>query len=67
MGFRPFVKTLADRWSLCGEVTNIGSGVLIEIEVSGQEQVDAFVAAVRANAPPVEECELPSTTGDTLK
>ena len=53
VGFRPFVKTLADRWSLCGEVTNIGSGVLIEIEVSGQEQVDAFVAAVRANAPPV--------------
>lgn len=53
MGFRPFVKTLADRLSLCGEVTNVGSGVLIEIEASGQEQVDAFVAAVRASAPAV--------------
>ena len=51
MGFRPFVKTLADRLSLRGEVSNIGSGVLIEIEASGQEQVDAFVAAVRASAP----------------
>ena len=53
VGFRPFVKTLAERMMLSGRVTNTGSGVLIEIEATGQDQVSAFVVALQSNAPPV--------------
>ena len=36
-----------------GWVTNTGSGVLIEIAASGRDQADAFVAAMRSNAPEI--------------
>lgn len=51
VGFRPFIKRLADEMRISGRVTNTGSGVRIDIESDGREQVDAFVAAMRTNAP----------------
>ena len=53
VGFRPFVKRLADGMRVSGFVTNTGSGVLIEIESDGREQADVFVAAMRSNAPEI--------------
>lgn len=56
VGFRPFIYTLASRHGLCGWVRNTSAGV--EIEVEGQaEALDAFVVAIRAEAPPLSRIE----------
>ncbi|MFN2230187.1 MAG: carbamoyltransferase HypF [Anaerolineae bacterium] len=52
VGFRPFIYNLAERLALNGWVLNDSSGV--EIEVEGMpEAIDAFVAAIREEAPPL--------------
>jgi hydrogenase maturation protein HypF len=52
VGFRPFVYGLATRLSITGWVRNTSAGV--EIEVDGTpEALDAFVHALREEAPPL--------------
>ncbi len=50
VGFRPFVHQLAAALRLDGFVRNDGHGVLIEAQGA---QLDAFVDALRAHAPPL--------------
>ena len=50
VGFRPFVHRLAGAMQLGGFVRNDADGVLIEAQGA---QLDAFVAALRAQAPPL--------------
>ena len=52
VGFRPFVFGLARRHGLGGFVLNTGAGVTIEAEGAG-DQLDAFSAALIAQAPPL--------------
>ena len=52
VGFRPFVHRLAARSGLSGFVLNDGRGVVIEVE-GDAEALDAFAAAVSAEAPPL--------------
>ena len=68
VGFRPFVKKLADRLRLPGIAFNTASGLVIEIDSNEASHVQTFVEALRAEAPPaakVERClveEIPQTT-----
>lgn len=50
VGFRPFVFHLARRLSLAGEVFNQSDSVEIEVE-GAADSLDAFVTALRAEAP----------------
>ena len=52
VGFRPFVHGLATRYGLSGFVLNDRRGVVIEVEGPAGE-LDAFAAAVAAEAPPL--------------
>jgi hydrogenase maturation protein HypF len=51
VGFRPFVHRLAGAHGLAGWVRNEGEGVRVEVE-GATPDLDAFVAALRAEAPP---------------
>jgi len=68
VGFRPFVKKLADRLNLPGIAFNTASGLVIEIDFTEASRARNFVEALRAEAPPaakVEHClveEIPQTT-----
>ena len=56
VGFRPFVYNLAHRLGLVGWVLNSSAGVRIEVE--GEAAVlDAFVRALRDEAPPLAQIE----------
>jgi hydrogenase maturation protein HypF len=56
VGFRPFVYNLAGRYQLRGEVRNTSAGV--DIAVEGDDQaVQAFVLALRSDAPPLARIE----------
>ncbi|MDP9385073.1 MAG: acylphosphatase, partial [Actinomycetota bacterium] len=50
VGFRPFVRTLADRHGLAGHVGNTGWGVEVEVE-GDPDALDAFAAALVRDAP----------------
>lgn len=52
VGFRPFVHSLAERYSLGGYVANTPDGVLIEIE-GPSAVLDAFVRDLEQLAPPL--------------
>jgi hydrogenase maturation protein HypF len=52
VGFRPFVFVLATRHRLTGLVGNDADGVFIEVE-GPADQLDAFTAALRTEAPPL--------------
>lgn len=52
VGFRPFVYRLAHEEGLSGFIGNDTDGVTIEVEGPGA-RVDAFVARLRAEAPPL--------------
>jgi hydrogenase maturation protein HypF len=56
VGFRPFIYNLAERFGLSGWVLNDSSGVEIEVE-GGPETIEAFIAAIRAEAPPLAHIE----------
>ncbi len=61
VGFRPFVYNLAARLKLNGWVRNSSAGV--DIEVDGEPEVlDAFVKALRAEAPPLARIDEFSTS-----
>lgn len=56
VGFRPFVYNLATRLKLNGWVRNTSAGV--DIEVDGEQDVlDAFVMALRDEAPPLSRID----------
>ncbi len=56
VGFRPFVYNLATRLNLNGWVRNTSAGV--DIEVDGEQDVlDAFVKALRDEAPPLSRID----------
>ena len=52
VGFRPFVYTLAKRYTLNGFVLNGGEGVRIEIE-GVEKSIDAFLLALENETPPL--------------
>ncbi len=56
VGFRPFVYNLATRLKLNGWVRNTSAGV--DIEVDGEQDIlDAFVKALRDEAPPLSRID----------
>ncbi|MDQ6706025.1 MAG: carbamoyltransferase HypF [Acidobacteriota bacterium] len=57
VGFRPFVKRLADRAGIRGSVTNTGGGVRIELDAETLLQAADFAAAIRAEAPVLARIE----------
>ncbi|WIX80399.1 carbamoyltransferase HypF [Amycolatopsis carbonis] len=52
VGFRPFVHGLARRLGLTGFVGNDSRGVFVEVE-GASDDLNAFVSALRAEAPPL--------------
>ena len=56
VGFRPFVYALARKHGLAGAVLNDAEGVRIEVE-GAPEELERFVAALEAEAPPLAEIE----------
>jgi len=52
VGFRPFVYQLANRYGLSGYVLNSSAGLIAEAE-GAPDALDAFVHALRAEAPPL--------------
>ena len=56
VGFRPFVFNLAERLRLGGWVLNNSGGVEIEVE-GPSDALEAFVTALRAEAPPLAHIE----------
>ena len=51
VGFRPYIKRLADQMGLSGTVANTTDGVTIEIE-GERDACDVFVSAIRKGGPP---------------
>jgi hydrogenase maturation protein HypF len=56
VGFRPFVHRLAGELALDGFVLNDEHGVLLEVQ-GAPERVEAFLARLRADAPPLAVVE----------
>ncbi len=56
VGFRPFVYALASRYQLNGWVRNTSAGVDIEVDGEG-DALDAFVKALRDEAPPLSRID----------
>jgi hydrogenase maturation protein HypF len=56
VGFRPFVHNLARRLGLAGYVLNSSAGVVAEVE-GDPAALDAFLAGVRTEAPPLARIE----------
>ena len=53
VGFRDYVTYVARHFPVAGTVRNVRDGARVEIDAEGRaEDVDAFVAAVIAGAPP---------------
>ncbi len=61
VGFRPFVYRLARRLGLVGHVRNVGDRVVIQA-AGARAVLDAFAAALRAEAPPLARVEQLSRT-----
>jgi hydrogenase maturation protein HypF len=57
VGFRPFVKRLADRLKIQGTVMNTAGGVLIDIDTERRSQADDFASAIRSEAPVIARIE----------
>ncbi|WP_279580939.1 Sua5/YciO/YrdC/YwlC family protein [Fodinicola feengrottensis] len=66
VGFRPFVYALANRLGVTGQVRNDSSGVLLDVEAD-PDTLARFIAAVRAQAPPLAVVEkVESTVADPV-
>ena len=66
VGFRPFVHRLALRFQLNGWVRNEAGEVRIEVEGPGAD-VQAFVEALRTEAPPLTQIEALEITRTSVK
>jgi hydrogenase maturation protein HypF len=65
VGFRPFVKRLADRRQLAGSVYNTGDGVIVELECD-EDAASQFSEDLAREKPPlahITECRLEAGTG----
>ncbi len=62
VGFRPFIHRLARQHHIAGSVHNFTGGVIIESEGQG-EDVEAFIAALPAEKPPIARIENISVSG----
>ncbi len=61
VGFRPFVKRLADRLGINGITFNTAGGLVIELAAASQREADMFLEAVRVEAPKaarIERCAM---------
>ena len=61
VGFRPFVKRLADRFGLPGVTFNTASGLVVEFEASREEEAASFTRALKDEAPVaarIESCHI---------
>lgn len=56
VGFRPFIHRLVGRHSLLGWVRNTSDGAEMEVE-GGRGEIESFVAAISAEAPPLAMIE----------
>ena len=56
VGFRPFIHRLVGRRSLLGWVRNTSDGAEMEVE-GGRGEIESFVAAISAEAPPLAMIE----------
>ncbi len=52
VGFRPFVYRLASKFSLCGQVANANTGVVLEVE-GLPKTLDSFLEELRTKLPPL--------------
>ena len=57
VGFRPFVKKLADRSCLPGIIFNTAGGVIIEVETDDDEAFSRFVDLIRTQPPPAAKVD----------
>ncbi len=57
VGFRPFVYGLAARFQLRGWVRNTSAGVDIEVDGEREDVLEAFVKALREEAPPLSHID----------
>ncbi len=61
VGFRPFVKRLADRFCFSGVAFNTAGGLIVELQTNSEDQAHSFLKVLRAEAPAaarIERCEL---------
>jgi hydrogenase maturation protein HypF len=59
VGFRPWVKRLADRLQISGGVRNTSNGVVIDLDAATASVAEEFIGALHRDAPPlsrIEEC-----------
>jgi hydrogenase maturation protein HypF len=57
VGFRPFVKRLADRFQLPGIAYNTAGGLTVEIETDRDDEARGFIAAIASEAPPAAKID----------
>ena len=57
VGFRPFVKKLADRFQLPGIAFNTAGGLVVEVETERSDDAHRFIAAIAAEAPPAAKID----------
>jgi hydrogenase maturation protein HypF len=61
VGFRPFVRRLADRFGLPGIAFNTAGGLIVEVGTNNIDEISSFVEALKAEAPVaarIERCEV---------
>lgn len=57
VGFRPFIKNLADLFNLPGITFNTTSGLVVEIDTVEYSEARKFIDAIRAQAPTASKVE----------
>ncbi len=57
VGFRPFVKKLADRFQVPGIAFNTAGGLVVEIETAREYEARCFLSALRTGAPAAAKIE----------
>ena len=66
IGFRPFVKRLADRMSISGIAFNTAGGLIVEFQAEGEEAAHSFVEAIKMEAPKaarIDRCAIEEIAG----
>lgn len=57
VGFRPFLKKLADRFGMPGITFNTAGGLVVEIDVRAEDEARRFVDTIAAEAPRASRIE----------
>lgn len=66
VGFRPFVYRIARRFDIHGSVLNSSEGVIIEAE-AGEDELAAFLEALRSELPPLARIDRMTLTTQTAR